>query len=275
MKRISIQGARGAFHEVAANSYFTDKIELVPVAQFSELVHDVANGISDYGVLAIENTLAGTIHQNLKLIVDHKLNIAGEQVLRIKHYLGVYPGGNVSDLKEVRSHYMAINQCRPFFDKFPDIKLVDEVNTALCAIQVMDIKNKSIGAIASKEAMVMYGLDIVASEIESNKQNFTRFLIISANPDDLALDADKATFHLTLPNERGALAKLLTQLNSVDANLTKVESLPIEGKPWCYQFFIDMEYETELQIQMAQSVINNTTESHLLLGKYKKSNHSL
>lgn len=276
MKRISIQGARGAFHEVAANKYFKEPIELVAVAQFSELTRDVASGKSDLGVLAIENTLAGTIHQNLKLIVDSGLKIKGEVVLRIKHYLGVFPGSKVDELQEVRSHYMAINQCRPFFDQFPNIKLVDEVNTAICARQVMEIKDTKIGAIASWEAMEMYGLEIVASEIESNKLNYTRFLIIGRDDDDDVPPADnKATFHFTLGNERGVLAKLLNQLHLVDVNLTKVESLPIEGQPWQYQFFIDMEYDNSLQIEMAEKVIKNNTHSATLLGKYTKSNHSL
>tara|TARA_R110001592_G_scaffold307299_2_gene580833 strand:+ start:363512 stop:364339 length:828 start_codon:yes stop_codon:yes gene_type:complete len=275
MKKISIQGARGAFHEVAANAYFNEPIDLIPVAQFDNLVDDVANGISDLGVIAIENTLAGTIHQNLKLVMESGLKVKGEVVLRIKHYLGVYPGSQVAQLEEVRSHYMAINQCRSFFNDFPNIKLINEGNTAICAQQVMEFKNSKIGAIASKEAMDLYGLDIVASEIESNKLNFTRFLIIGKDDDTFDAKSNKATFHFTLSNERGVLSKLLNQLHIVDVNLTKVESLPIEGKPWCYQFFIDMEYENELQINMAKTVINNNTESNILLGKYKKSKHSL
>jgi prephenate dehydratase len=275
MKKISIQGARGAFHEVAANTYFNEPIDLIPVAQFNNLVEDVANGISDLGVIAIENTLAGTIHQNLKLVMESGLKVKGEVVLRIKHYLGVYPGSQVTQLEEVRSHYMAINQCRSFFNDLPNIKLINEGNTAICAQQVMEFKNSKIGAIASKEAMDLYGLDIVASEIESNKLNFTRFLIIGKDDDTFDIKSNKATFHFTLSNERGVLSKLLNQLHIVDVNLTKVESLPIEGKPWCYQFFIDMEYENELQINMAKTVINNNTESNILLGKYKKSKHSL
>jgi prephenate dehydratase len=275
MKKISIQGARGAFHEVAANAYFKDPIDLIPVAQFDDLVEDVANGKSDLGVLAIENTLAGTIHQNLKLIVNSGLIIKGEVVLRIKHYLGVYPGSKVNQLEEVRSHYMAINQCRSFFNELPKIKLVNEGNTAICAQQVMEFQDAKIGAIASKEAMEMYGLDIVASEIESNKLNYTRFLIIGRDDGPWMPESNKATFHFTLSNERGVLAKLLNQLHIVDVNLTKVESLPIEGKPWSYQFFIDMEYDNETQINMAKTVIGNNTESHILLGTYKKATHSL
>lgn len=277
MKRVSIQGARGAFHEVAANSYFKDKalVELKAVAQFSELVSDVAQGICDFGVIAIENTLAGTIHQNFQLIVDNNLRIAGEEVLRIKHYLGVYPGAKLTNLTEVRSHYMAINQCRAFFKNMPNIKLVDEVNTALCAQQVMDQKLTQVGAIASKQAMDLYGLDIVAEEIETNKQNFTRFLILQSASSEIEGETNKATFHFTLPNERGILAKILNQLHVVDVNLTKLESLPIIGQPWCYQFFIDMEYDNILQIEMAEKVIKNNTATYQALGRYIKTNKSL
>lgn len=277
MKKVSIQGARGAFHEVAANSYFKSReaVELKPVAQFSELVSDVANGVCDYGVIAIENTLAGTIHQNFQLIVDNNLRIAGEEVLRIKHYLGVYPGSTIKSLNEVRSHYMAINQCRSFFSDMPSIKLVDEVNTAICARQVMEGKLTSVGAIGSKEAMDYYGLDIVASEIESNKQNFTRFLILQSADAKIDAENNKATFHFTLPNERGILAKILNQLHVVDVNLTKVESLPLIGHPWCYQFFIDMEYDNDLQVEMAEKVIKNNTATYEALGRYKKTNTSL
>ncbi len=275
MKKIAIQGIKGAFHEEAANLYFKKKLEIVPNLTFRKLVLSVENGSADMGIIAIENTISGTIHQNLKLVREHDVCISGEQKIRIIQNLGVYPGTKVEDLTEVRSHYMAINQCRNYFINHPHIQLIDEEDTALSAKNVMEQKLSSTGAIGSIAAMKHYGLDVLEKSIESNKLNYTRFLIIQKGKLALPEIGKKLTLQLILNHEVGALAKFLKAIQLVGASLTKIESLPIPGDPWNYEFYIDLEMTTDRSYSGIIHILHSHALHFEVLGRYTPSNLEL
>ncbi|MFK7757904.1 MAG: prephenate dehydratase [Flavobacteriales bacterium] len=272
MKKISIQGIKGAFHEEAAKTYFREELEIVPHLTFSELVKAVESGESDLGIIAIENTIAGTIHQNLRLIQDHEVRISGEQKLRIVQNLGVLNGTTLNELTEVRSHYMALHQCQKFFSAFPHIKLVEVEDTALSALQVAEENLKTVGAIASIEAINHYGLDTIEKSIETNKKNFTRFYILERTSRTGVLNGTKAVLNFTLKHEVGALAGLLSAFQRVNASLTKIESSPIIGQPWEYQFFIELEFLAPDSLEHILNLLPEHTVKHDLLGVYHLKN---
>ena len=270
MKKVAIQGVRGAFHEEAAQMWFgTNNIEIVPTLLFEDLVKNVAKASVDYAAIAIENTISGTIHQNLRLLTEHKVQICGEVNLRIKQNLGVLPGTSLKELTEVRSHYMAINQCRKYFGKLPQIKLVEDIDTALSAKTVVEQKLKTVGAIASKKAMDFYGLDIIAESIETNKDNYTRFFIIQAlSKSDTVHSYNKVTLSLVLPHATGSLNRLLSFFCKQNINLSKLESIPILGQAYRYRFIMDLELPEGLGFGSLQEKIKELTEHYQILGKY-------
>jgi prephenate dehydratase len=270
MKKVAIQGVRGAFHEEAAQKWFgTENIEIVPTLLFEDLVKDVAKASVHYAAIAIENTISGTIHQNLRLLTEHKVQICGEVNLRIKQNLGVLPGTTLKELTEVRSHYMAINQCRKYFGKSPQIKLVEDIDTALSAKTVVEKKLKTVGAIASMKAMHFYGLEVIAESIETNKDNYTRFFIIEPQSKTAAIHFyNKVTLSLVLPHATGSLNQLLSFFSKKNINLSKLESIPILGQPYRYRFIMDLELPEEIVFEPLQKKIKELTESYQILGKY-------
>ena len=270
--RIAIQGGFGAFHEIAARHYFdTDNIEIVPRNTFKDLFKTLKERKADYGIMAIENSVAGSILPNYTLIMESKRKIVGEIFLRIRQNLVACPGQKISDIKEVYSHPMAILQCQAFFDNYPEIRMIDSLDTALSARDIKEGNQKSIGAIASSLAAKKYGLEILAESIETNKMNYTRFLILSENGNlNPVSENNKTSIFFSLLHNIGSLSKILSILSYYDLNLTKIQSMPIVGKEWEYHFYVDMIYEDEDMYRQALVAIKPFTGDMGVLGEYKK-----
>lgn len=268
--KVSIQGIKGAFHEEAARNYFNHNISPLENLSFDGVISSVENNIADAGIMAIENSISGTIHTNYELIKNSDLNIVGETYLRISQNLAVSKGVQLKDLVQVESHYMAINQCRNYFSNQPQIRLVDMEDTALSMKNIADQQLMNTGAIGSKLAAQYYNLDIIGESIETNKQNYTRFLILQKNPKEVPAP-NKSSVQMILNHQRGALAKVLSIINDCEINLSKIESMPIVGEPWHYQFYLDVEYKhPEAYHKMIKKVAPHI-ESISALGHYHTS----
>jgi len=273
---VSIQGIRGAFHEVAARQYFDKtKIEIIENRTFAELIESVKSNLVDYGVIAIENTISGTIHQNLDLVKESGVSICGEIFLRIQQNLAVLPGETLLSLKEIRSHYMAINQTREFFRAYPHINLVESDDTAISIKEVAEKKLAGVGAIGSQWAIDLYGLKMLAQGIETNKKNFTRFWIIKSKVDSESFEkSSKASLSIVLPNKKGSLSQILSIISFYDIDLTKIESSPIIGEPWHYRFFIDVKYQSYSNFLSMMAAIKPLAHEFVNLGCYIEAVHS-
>lgn len=272
MKRISIQGVKGCFHEQAARLFYKgyglDSPEIVECLTFDDLYHSMDRGDADAAVMAIENTVSGGLLPNFELLRKYDRKIKGEVFLRIQQNLMALPGQTIEDIKEVRTHYMAINQTREFFKNCPWIRLVESDDTAKSAAEVAQLGLKGVGAVASELAAQLYGLDILAGSIETYKQNFTRFLIFD---DDLEVDmsrVNKASMCFTLPHTPGSLAHVLTILSFYGMNLTRIQSLPIPGQEWQYFFYVDIKFEDHLRYEQALSAVRPLMEDLTILGEY-------
>jgi len=272
-KRIAIQGGYGAFHEIAANHYFENEdIEIVPRNTFKDLFKALKQGQVDFGITAIENSIAGSILPNYTLLLESKLSIVGEIFLRIKQNLVAMPGQTIKDIKEVRSHPMAILQCQRFFDDHPKITLIDSMDTALSAKDIAEHKTMGAGAISSLQAAKKYNLEIIAKGIETHKMNYTRFLILKGKNgvSDATTDINKASMTFALAHKIGGLSKVLSILSFYDINLAKVQSMPIVGKDWEYQFFIDIEIDNYTHYKQAIEAIKPFTRDLQIMGEYAK-----
>ncbi len=275
VKKIAIQGGYGAFHEIAALNYFKDEeIDIVPSNTFKDLFKSLKLAKADYGIMAIENSLAGSILPNYNLLRESNMKIIGEIYLRIKQNLVALPGQTLEDIKEVYSHPMAILQCQLFFDKYPHIRLVDSIDTALSAKDIQKNNRMGVGAIASSLAAAKYGLEILSEGIETNKMNYTRFLIVKDRNGDNETDtlANKASIHFALAHKIGSLSKILSILSFYDINLTKIQSLPIIGQDWEYQFYVDIMWDDDKRYLQALEAIKPFTSDLGVLGEYEKGN---
>ena len=266
---VGIQGVKGAFHEEAALNYFGEGIGIVPQITFAGLIDSVKSGEADYGMIAVENTISGTIHSNLSLIRASRLKICGEVYLRIEQNLAALPGTRISDLKQVYSHYMAIDQCRTFFNDLPAIKLIESEDTALSMQKLAEKQMKNTGAIGSKTAALHYGLEILAEGIETNKKNYTRFLVIQKPENEIDSAFDKASLALTLPNSKGSLAEILSLIASYDVDLSKIESVPVVGEPWHYLFYLDLLFDHADRYLKMLKTLRPFTDELYILGEYK------
>lgn len=276
-KRIAIQGYPGAFHEMAARHYYDGSdVEIIPADTFAELVKLVEDPEqADVGLMAIENTLAGGMLPNHKLINNSGLHITGEIYLRVVQNFMVLPGQKIEDIKEVHSHYMAIRQCRKYFSQYPHIRLVESLDTALTAKEIRENQIQGRGAIASELAAEMYDLDILGASIETNKQNYTRFLVLqhqyfSGND---ANKVDKASISFTTSHNAGSLNKVLSVLAAYNVNLSKIQSVPIEGRHWEYMFFVDLTAESSLRLDQALNAIRPICSNLKVLGLYQRGRH--
>lgn len=269
--KVSIQGIKGAFHEEAARLHFSNDIEIVEQLTFEGVINSVINKEAEAGVMAIENTISGTIHSNFEWIKNSNLSIVGEVYLQIQQFLAVNKGVKLTDLEQVESHYMAINQCREFFAKHPKIKLVDSADTALSMRHVSENNLATTGAIGSKLAAKYYDLDVLGNSIETNKKNYTRFFVLQADP-IVNKSIDKASLQLVLKNNKGSLAKALCILDKHDIDLSKIESLPIIGEPWHYQFYIDVLFNSVASYREMLEELKLQVESLSVLGEYKNQN---
>ncbi len=272
--QIAIQGVKGAFHEVAARNYFGNDIDILPKLHFSDLAESVKNGECDYGIMAVENTISGTIHANLNLIREHKLVVCGEEYLRIKQNLVAKKGTKIGDLDEVHSHYMAINQTRKFFKQHPNVHLVDSIDTALSMKEIAENDLDSRGAIGSLLAAEHYDLEVLAESIETNKKNYTRFLILRNDENWKKQPANKASMALILDNHQGSLAEILSIISSHRIDLSKIESVPLVGEPWHYQFYLDVLFNDKMSYQNMIAEISQKLDRLEVLGEYTNGNQS-
>ena len=272
--KICIQGYAGAFHEIAARYCFAPKpIEIVPAHTFEDLLRLIESGEGvDLGLMAIENTLAGSLMHNYKLLNQSNLHIIGEVYLRIKQNLMVLPGQKIEDLTEVHSHPIAIEQCRAFFRQYPQIRLVEMEDTALAAKNVRMKQSKHIGAIASTLAAEIYDMEMLAESIETNKKNHTRFLVLSREPGPRK-KADKVSLSFSVSHEVGSLYKLLAVLAAYNINLTKIQSAPIIGHPWEYMFFVDFISTGQVSYDQAIEAIKPLAHNLRVLGVYPQGAH--
>ncbi|MBP1637712.1 MAG: prephenate dehydratase [Bacteroidetes bacterium] len=274
MIRIAIQGVSGAFHEIAARGYFEDEeVEIVSCKTFKDVFKAIEKDNELLGIIAIENTIAGSLLQNHNLLRESGCLILGEYKLRISHQLAVLPGQKLEDITEVHSHPIALMQCEDFLDSHSSLQAVESEDTAISAKHIADNKIQGRAAICSRLAAEQYGLEIIAEEIETNKRNFTRFLIV-AKPDMVKkmtekVNIDKSSLVFTLQHESGSLSQVLSILSFYNMNLTKIQSLPIIGREWEYQFYINLTFKDYKRYCQALDAIRPLTKDFLILGEYK------
>lgn len=272
-KKVSIQGFEGSFHQEAARNFFGKTVEVICCSTFKEVIDIATNkDESDGGVMAIENSIAGSILPNYNLLQKSNLRIIGEVYLQINQHLMVNPGVQLSDIKEVHSHPMAIQQCFSFLDKY-NWKLVEKEDTALSAKQIHQHHSKHVAAIASKLAAEIYGLDVIAPNIHSLKNNYTRFLVLQ-NEDELTEveNANKASLNFHTDHSKGSLAKVLTKIAEEGINLSKLQSFPIPGSDFKYSFHADVEFDDVEQFYKVIKNIEPITEEIKIYGIYKNGN---
>lgn len=269
--RVVIQGVRGAFHEMAARALFGEAIDLVPAVDFDELVRKTADPhTADVAVMAIENSLAGSILGNYKLLQKSDLRITGELTLPIRQNLLALPGVRLDALREVHSHPMALAQCAEFFRAWPHIRLVESEDTAESAARIARLQLTDTGAIASALAAELYGLDILAPNIETHPANFTRFLALC--PAGAAVPvpgANKVSLSFTVPHRPGSLSRILTMLAAQSANLTKIQSVPLVGQVGEYLFLVDFTVQNPAVIPETLRLVDVMTEQFKVFGIYR------
>ena len=268
---VSIQGYEGSFHQVAAQQFFGKNIRVIPCATFREVVKIAGSKKeSDGGVMAIENSIAGSILPNYNLLQKSNLQVVGEIFLHIRQNLLVNSGVKLQDIKEVHSHPMAIQQCLEFLDKY-DWKLVETEDTALSAKLLHQHRNRHTAAIASRLAAELFQLEVVAPNIHTLKNNYTRFLILKRESDPATIhDANKASVNFHTDHSRGSLAKVLTRIAEGGINLSKLQSFPIPGSDWKYSFHADMEFDSLEQFKEVIQAIKPLTAELKIYGVYKK-----
>jgi prephenate dehydratase len=272
MRRVSIQGYEGSFHQVAAQEFFGHDVEVITCSTFREVVRVASSAVeSDGGVMAIENSIAGSILPNYNLLQKSDLRIVGEIYLQIGQHLLVNPGVKLEDIREVHSHHMALLQCIDYLEKHPHWKLVETEDTALSAKHVHQHRSKHVAAIASRLAAGLFGLDILASDIQTMKNNYTRFLVLQREDvAGTAESADKASVNFHTDHSRGSLARVLTKIAEGGINLSKLQSFPIPGSEWEYSFHADMEFETLDQFNRVIESIRPISAALKVYGIYKK-----
>lgn len=268
--RIAIQGIKGSNHHQVAMDYFGEDIALVECRSFHQVVDSLIDRSADRAVMAIENSIAGSIIPNYNLVSDHRLHIIGEHYLNIHHHLMVLNGQGLEEIEEVRSHPMALLQCREYLKTQPHIKMVEDVDTAETARDISTRSLKGIAAIAPEMAAALYGLTIIAREIQTIKNNATRFIVLSRKNSLLSPDEiNKASLRFITDHKRGSLATVLNVMSDCNLNLTKIQSLPIIETPWKYAFFVDMTFEKFEHYEKAKSLLEIMTEGFTVMGEYK------
>ena len=268
--KIAIQGIKGSFHHQVVKEYFSENVEIDECLSFEELIDSLLSGKTDQAVMAIENSIAGPIIPNYALIDKNNLHIIGEHYLNISQNLMTLKGQKIEDIKEVHSHPMAILQCMDFLKQYPNIKLVEDKDTAETARRIQEKQLTGIAAIASKTASEMYDLDIIAPEIQTIKNNMTRFVIIKKQNSFLPEnEINRASIKFELDHKRGSLAAVLNVMSDCKLNLTKIQSLPKIETPWKYSFFVDVTFEKYEDFAKAKALLNIMAEYFKVLGEYK------
>ena len=267
--RIAIQGIATSFHEVAAMTYFTEPIETVECLSFHALCESLKDGKSDFAVMAIENSIAGSILPNYFLLQEYHFSIIGEVYLPIHMHLLALPGVKLTDIKNIESHPMAIRQCSDYLHRLNGVDIRESDDTALSAKRVKELNLKTTAAIANEYAAKKFGLEILEKRIETHKKNFTRFLILTKRANGKA-ESNKASLSFEVANEVGSLADALITLKNYQINLSKIQSIPIIGKPSEYSIHIDVEWKKRKNYDEAIRLVLRQVKNLNILGEYKK-----
>jgi prephenate dehydratase len=280
MKRVAIQGVAGAYHDIAARAFFErEELETIDCLTFKDVFNSIRKGDATFGIVAIENTIAGSLLPNHNLLRESETSIIGEFKLRISHCLAALPGQTMEDIQEVHSHPIALMQCGDFLEEHPEWKAVEKEDTALCAKEIHQKQIAGRAAICSELAAKIYGLNILQKGVETNKRNFTRFLIVSdrwtAEKYIQQADINKASMVFTTHHEEGALSQVLSVLSFYHNNLTKIQSLPIMGHEWEYLFFIDLTFSDYLKFKQSLDAIRPLTRNLRVLGEYAIGNQKI
>lgn len=269
--RVAIQGIRASFHEEAAFKYFGRDIETIECNSFKQTFEALQNKEADYVVMAIENSIAGSILPNYSLMMSYSFPVVGEVYVPIQLHLMALPGVRFENIKYVTSHPIAIRQCIDFFDEYPHLKIVESNDTAACAKRIRDEQLTDTVAIANTLAAQLYGLDVLERRIESNKLNFTRFLILTTHENAKKKGSpNKASLCFQVSNQVGALAKVLNIFAQEEVNMSKIQSMPVLGKRNEYNFYVDIEWTESKQYDTAIRQILKYTHNFNILGEYQR-----
>ncbi len=280
-KRVTIQGVAGCFHDAAARGYFKDEtIDIIECDSFPELFDTLSTDASLMGIVAIENTIAGSILSNHELLRQSNLQIIGEYKMRISHVLAALEGQTIDTLTEVNSHPMALMQCEQYLRRHPNLKMIETFDTAGSAKEIAEQKLMGHAAVCGEYAANLYGLNILERGIETNKRNFTRFLIVAdpltageMRPRDEHIN--KASIEFTLPHTHGALSKVLTIFSFYDINLSKIQSLPIIGREWEYRFYVDLTFDSYVRYHQSIDAVRPLINDFKILGEYIEYNYEI
>jgi len=279
MKTVAIQGIKGAYHEVAAKNFFGrrgEDVEIIDCNNFKDVIAEVKRDSKVTGIMAIENTIAGSLLQNHELIRESDLVVVGEEKLHITHSLAVLPEDSISTITEVNSHPIALMQCADYLSSLPRVKVVEGDDTASSARNIAENHLTGHAAICSRQAAELYGLKVLKEGIETNKRNFTRFLILVNRwkADEIVREHEinKSSLVFTLPHSEGSLSKVLTIFHFYDLNLTKIQSLPIIGREWEYLFYVDLTFKNMLKYKQGLDAARPLTKEFKILGEYREFN---
>lgn len=274
MKRIAIQGVIGSFHDIAAHQYYEgEQIQLICCNTFEDVFKCIKDDPTTIGMIAIENTIAGSLLHNYELLRDSGTTIVGEHKLHIQHSICCLPDDDFDSIDEVHSHPVALMQCRQYLTKYPNIKAVEDEDTAGSAEKISRLEKRGWAAICHSDAARFYGLKVLEDHIEDNKHNYTRFLVV-CNPMKADFlrplnETDKSSLVFSLPHEEGSLSKILTILSFYGINLTKIQSLPVIGHEWEYMFYVDVTYNDLTRYRQSIDAIIPLTKELTILGEYK------
>ena len=271
--KLIVQGFPGSFHDEAARKYFgSRRIEILPAKSFNELAIKLSADQSiNYGVMAIENSIAGSILQNYRILRENNFWISGETYLRIEHNLMALPDQEINDITEVQSHPMAIYQCYDFLNQYSHLHMTEAEDTALVARNIKENNLKGTAAIGSSLAAELYGLNVIAAGIETSKVNYTRFVIISREGEYTSLgNADKASIYLRVPHDQGSLLKVIEKIAEYNINISKLQSFPVLGKLNEYYFHLDLEFADIAQYENCVEELKDVSRDLDELGIYKK-----
>ena len=270
--KIAIQGIESSFHDMAVKKMFpNDEIELVMCNSFEKVTASINNLNADFGVLAIENTIAGSILPNYNLIDTSNLIIIDEVFLNIQMYIMALETDTIHDIIEIHSHPVALLQCENYLQKFPPhFKIIEGTDTASVAKKIKEENLKEVTAIAGKQVAKKFGLKILESKIQNNSQNQTRFVLVGKNNKNYSKEVNKATLKFKLDHRVGSLSNVLQLFSTFEINLTKIQSLPIIGKPWQYAFFVDVFFKDYTLFKEVTKVLEKAVEELKIIGVYKQ-----
>lgn len=268
-ERVAIQGIATSFHEQAAYTYFGKPVETVECLTFHALCEALDSGKATHAVMAIENSIAGSILPNYFLLQQYHFSIVGELYLPIHLHLAALPGVKLRNIRTVESHPMAIRQCTEYLQQLPDVEVRESDDTALSARRIRDQRLTDVAAIANAQAAEKFGLQLLEKRIETHRKNFTRFLVLTRSRPEVP-DSNKASLAFEVANQAGSLAEVLVVFSSHGINLTKIQSIPIVGRPQEYTIHVDVEWSNRAAYDEAMRRVMRKTRNLNVLGEYRK-----